>query len=162
MAWIALSAVEVDGLRGLLAHAGEVLTVEVVDRLRRRFGDASPVEQTRDGLGRWAARLATRQARRPDRSVRLDAGEVDGLTRLLGGAHLWLAALDRVRWPQAAAGLPGRLAQVREGLQALLAQAHAGPGPPGDHPRHPGRPRPAGAGSGGGWSPVRLTPPDTC
>ncbi len=129
MAWITLSAAEADDLRGLLGHAGEVLTVEVVGRLRRRFGDLAPAEpeQTRDALGRWAARLVERQACQPDRSVRLDAGEVDGLGWLLGNAHLWLDALERLPWPVDAAGLPGRLARVRDGLTALLEQAHAGP-----------------------------------
>src|SRR6266704_1337136 len=114
MAWITLSAAEADDPRGLLGHAGEVLTVEVVERLRRRFGDLAPAEpeQTRDALGRWAARLAERQAHQPDRSVRLDAGEVGGLGRLVD-----------------AAGLPARPARVRDGLAALLEQAHSGPDP---------------------------------
>ena len=154
MAWITLSAAEVDDLRGLLGHAGEVLTVEVVGRLRRRFGDLAPAEpgQTRDALGRWAARLAERQARQPDRSVRLDAGEVDGLGWLLGNAHLWLDALERLPFPVDA---PGRLARVRDGLVALLEQAHAGPDPQVTTLGGPADPDlPGSAAEGGGRLPV--------
>jgi hypothetical protein len=129
MAWITLSAGEVDDLRGLLDRAAEVLAAQVVSGLRRRFGDAAGADQDHDGLTRWAAVLTKRQARHADRSVRLDAGEVDGLARLLDGAQTWLAAVARVRGAQAAGGLPERLPKVAAGLAALLAQAHAGPDP---------------------------------
>ncbi len=129
MAWITLSAPEACDLGGLCDRAAEILDAQVASGLRRRFGDAAGVDRDCDGLRRWAAALATRQARQPDGSVRLAAGEVDGLTRLLDAAHTWLAAVARVRGAQAAAGLPERLPQVAAGLAALLAQAHAGPDP---------------------------------
>ncbi len=129
MAWISLSASEVDDLRGLLERTAVVLEAQVVRGLRGRFGDAAGTDRTADGLARSAAVLAERQALQPDRSVRLDADAVDGLVRLLGSTHMWLAAVARVRGPQAAAGLPERLSQVSAGLAALLGQAHAGPDP---------------------------------
>jgi hypothetical protein len=129
MAWITLSAPEADDLRGLCDRAAEILDVQVASGLRQRFGDAVGADRDCDGLRRWAAALARRQARQPDGSVRLAAGEVDGLTRLLGAAHTWLAAVARVHGPEAAAGLPERLPQVSAGLAALLGQAHAGPDP---------------------------------
>ncbi len=42
---------------------------------------------------------------------------------------MWLGALERVRGPEAAAGLPAGLAQVGDGLRLLLDQAHTGPDP---------------------------------
>ena len=131
MASITLSSPEVEDLRGLVARAAEVLGAQVVDGLQRRFGDAAGMDQTRDGLARWAARLAAWQATSPDRSVRLTASWVDGIAELLGRAQMWLGALERVRGPEAAAGLPARLAQVGDGLRLLLDQAHAGPDPTG-------------------------------
>jgi hypothetical protein len=129
MAWITLGAGEAEDLRGLCDRTAEVLESEVVRGLRRRFGDAAGADHARVGLPRWAAGLATRQARQADRAVRLDAGEVDGLTRLLDGAGMWLAAVARVRGAHAADGLPAPLPQVAAGLSALLGQAHAGPDP---------------------------------
>jgi hypothetical protein len=116
-------------LRGLCDRAAEILESEVVSGLRRRFGDAVGADRDCDGLRRWAAALAGRQTRQPDGSVRLEAGEVDGVTRLLDAAHTWLAAVARVRGAQAAGGLPERLPKVAAGLSALLGQAHAGPDP---------------------------------
>ena len=128
MAWIALGAAEVEDLRELLDLAAAVLDVHVVGGgLRRRLVDATGADLALDGLTRWAAVLAAQQARQPDRSVRLDAADVDGLTRLLDSARRWLSAVARVRGPQAAAGLPERLPEVAAGLAALLA--HAGPDP---------------------------------
>jgi hypothetical protein len=141
MAWITLSAPEVDDLRGLLEQAAVVLDAQVVGGLRGRFGDAVGTDQTVDGLRRSATVPADRRTRQPDRSVRLDAGAVDGLVRLLGSAHMWLGAVARVRGAQAAAGLPERLPEVAAGLAALLA--HAGPDPqvttlgPAAHPDAP-------------------------
>jgi hypothetical protein len=152
MAWITLSAAEVTDLRGLLERAAELLEAQVVSGLRQRFGDAAGADHARVGLTRWAAQLAVRQGVQPDGSVRLDAGEVDGLTRLLGSADMWLAAVARVRGAQAAGGLPERLAQVRDGLAALLEQAHAGPAPQVTTlgiPADPGVPGSAAEGGGG-------------
>ena len=129
MAWITLSSLEVQDLRFLAARAAEVLGAQVVDGLQRRFGDAAGVDRTRDGLAGWAARLDAWQASAPDGSVRLSASWAEGIAELLGRAHVWLAALERVRGPEPAAGLPVRLAQVAEGLRLLLDRAHAGPDP---------------------------------
>jgi hypothetical protein len=129
MAWITLSAPEVCDLRGLCEDAAEILQVRVAGGLRARFGDAAGADQDCDGLARWAAALGKRQARQADRSVRLEAAEVDGLCRLLDAAQTWLAAVARVHGTHAAAGLPERLPQVSAGLAALLTHAHAGPDP---------------------------------
>lgn len=151
MAWIILGAAEAADLRGLLERAAEILEAQVVTGLGRRFGDAAGADHDRVALTRWAALVAVRRGVQPDGSVRLDADEVDGLTRVLDGAQMWLAAAARVRGAQAAGGLPERLARVSAGLAALLAQAHAGPDPQVTTlggPADPGLPEPAAEGGG--------------